>query len=174
MEMLGGRGGTDAGVPQRSHPGLGGNRVQPGRAPRDRAVRRSNVSRKRPTCCGPVLPASALRDAFRLEGPRRQRQSDGTISLEGVRFEIPARYRHFRDVSVRYARWDLSRVDLVDPRQRNDSGSASIRWTGRPTPMASACCSSSTRPACRPATASQPSQPPSRPGASSPPNCRRC
>jgi hypothetical protein len=33
-----------------------------------------------------------------------------------VRFELPARYRHFRDVSVRYARWDLSRVDLVDPR----------------------------------------------------------
>ena len=27
---------------------------------------------------------------------RSQRQSDGTISLEGVRFEIPARYRHFR------------------------------------------------------------------------------
>jgi hypothetical protein len=32
-----------------------------------------------------------------------------------VRFEIPARFRHFRKVVVRYARWDLSRVDLVDP-----------------------------------------------------------
>jgi putative transposase len=60
-------------------------------------------------------PASeALRDAFRLETRRSQRQSDGTISLEGVRFEIPARYRHFRGVTVRYARWDLGRVDLVD------------------------------------------------------------
>ena len=29
-------------------------------------------------------------------------------------FEIPARYRHFRAVTVRYARWDLGRVDLVD------------------------------------------------------------
>jgi putative transposase len=57
-----------------------------------------------------------LRDAFRLETKRSQRQSDGTISLEGVRFEIPARYRHFRDVTVRYARWDLGRVDLVDGR----------------------------------------------------------
>src|ERR1700722_16180049 len=57
-----------------------------------------------------------LRDAFRLETKRIQRQSDGTISLEGVRFEIPARYRHFREVSVRYARWDLGRVDLVDKR----------------------------------------------------------
>ena len=41
-------------------------------------------------------------------------ESDGTISLEGVRFEIPARYRHFCEVLVRYARWDLSRVDLID------------------------------------------------------------
>ena len=67
-----------------------------------------------------VLRASpsseSLRDAFRLETKRIQRQSDGTISLEGVRFEIPARYRHFREVTVRYARWDLGRVDLVDER----------------------------------------------------------
>jgi putative transposase len=57
-----------------------------------------------------------LRDAFRLETKRNQRQSDGTISLEGVRFEIPGRFRHFREVTVRYARWDLGRVDLVDER----------------------------------------------------------
>jgi hypothetical protein len=60
--------------------------------------------------------SNALREAFRLETKRRQRQSDGTISLEGVRFEIPARYRHFRDVALRYARWDLGRVHLVDER----------------------------------------------------------
>jgi putative transposase len=65
-----------------------------------------------------VSPSSdSLRDAFRLEATRSQRQSDGTISLEGVRFEVPARYRHFREVAVRYARWDLGRVDLVDPRE---------------------------------------------------------
>jgi putative transposase len=60
--------------------------------------------------------SESLRDAFRLETTRRQRDGDGTISLEGVRFEIPARYRHFRDVTVRYARWDLGRVDLVEQR----------------------------------------------------------
>jgi putative transposase len=83
----------------------------------------------RETSCAPVerfgrgpdvlrlSPSSeSLRDAFRLEIKRSQRQSDGTISLDGVRFEIPARYRHFRDVTVRYARWDLGRVDLVDER----------------------------------------------------------
>ena len=64
----------------------------------------------------PSPKSESLRDAFRLETTRRQRRSDGTISLEGVRFEIPARYRHFREVAVRYARWNLGRVDLVDPR----------------------------------------------------------
>lgn len=60
--------------------------------------------------------SNALREAFRLETKRRQRRSDGTISLHGVRFEIPARFRHFSDVALRYARWDLSRVHLVDER----------------------------------------------------------
>ena len=78
-------------------------------SPISRFAQASSVLRESPS-------SNALRDAFRLEAPRRQRRSDGTISLEGLRFEIPGRYRHFRDVSVRYARWDLSRVDLVDPR----------------------------------------------------------
>jgi putative transposase len=64
----------------------------------------------------PSPSSESLRDAFRLRTTRRQRHSDGTISLEGVRFEVPARYRHFRDITVRYARWNLGRVDLVDPR----------------------------------------------------------
>jgi transposase InsO family protein len=78
-------------------------------APVDRYATAPDVLRTSPS-------SNALREAFRLETRRRQRQSDGTISLEGVRWEIPARYRHFRDVVVRYARWDLSRIDLVDPR----------------------------------------------------------
>jgi putative transposase len=60
--------------------------------------------------------SESLRDAFRLETTRDQRQSDGTISVDGLRFEVPARYRHFREVTIRYARWDLSRIDLVDGR----------------------------------------------------------
>jgi len=83
----------------------------------------------RETSCSPVerfsqapdvlrsSPSSdALRQAFRLDTTRRQRKGDGTISLDAVRFEIPARFRHFNDVAVRYARWDLSRVDLIDQR----------------------------------------------------------
>ena len=65
---------------------------------------------------GRASPSSeALRRAFRAQVPRHQRRSDGTLSLEGRRFELPARYRHLDRVWVRYARWDLSAVDLVDP-----------------------------------------------------------
>ena len=78
-------------------------------SPVERFVKAPDVLRSSPE-------SESLRDAFRLEVKRRQRQSDGTISLEGVRFEIPARYGHFREVFVRYARWDLGRVDLVDER----------------------------------------------------------
>ena len=66
---------------------------------------------------GRECPASAALDAaFRIEVARRQRRSDGTVSLEGARFEIPSRYRHLRVVHLQYARWDLSFVDLVEPR----------------------------------------------------------
>jgi hypothetical protein len=38
------------------------------------------------------------------------------VSLDGQRFELPSRLRLLSEVHLRYARWDLSRVDLVDPR----------------------------------------------------------
>jgi len=70
---------------------------------------------KAPDVLRPSPSSQAIREAFRLQTTRVQRQGDGTISLDGVRFEIPARFRHFRRVVVRYARWDLGRIDLVDP-----------------------------------------------------------
>jgi putative transposase len=57
----------------------------------------------------------ALRDAFRIERRRKQRRGDGTCTVEGVRFEIPSHYRHIEHVRLRYARFDLSRVSMVDP-----------------------------------------------------------
>jgi len=66
---------------------------------------------------GRECPGSdALRAAFRIEVQRKQRRADGTVSLAGQRFELPSRYRHLSTVQLRYARWDLSRVDLVDAR----------------------------------------------------------
>ena len=51
-----------------------------------------------------------LRLAFCTETSRQKRRSDGTLTLKGVRFEIPNRFRHLERVNVRYARWDLSHV----------------------------------------------------------------
>jgi len=80
-----------------------------GCSPLERFVQRAHVLRESPC-------SAALRDAFRREVTRHQRRSDGTISLEGVRLEVPALYRDLRKVVVRYASWDLGRVDLIDAR----------------------------------------------------------
>ena len=77
--------------------------------PLDRYLAGPNVRRECPA-------SEVLIAAFRIEIQRRQRRSDGTVSLEGTRFEIPAVYRHLVQVHLRYARWDLTRVDLVDAR----------------------------------------------------------
>ena len=68
-----------------------------------------------PSVARPCPDAAALRAAFRIEVARRQRRADGTVSLAGIRLEIPARYRALETVHLRYARWDLAHVDLVDP-----------------------------------------------------------
>jgi hypothetical protein len=66
---------------------------------------------------GRESPSSdALRQAFRTEVSRIQRRSDGTVTVEGIRFEVPSAYRTLLQLRVRVARWDKSSVDLVDPR----------------------------------------------------------
>ncbi len=59
--------------------------------------------------------SETLRRAFRKRERRRQRRSDGTCSLEGKRFEIPGRFGKLEHVTLSYARWDLSNVELIDP-----------------------------------------------------------
>ncbi len=63
----------------------------------------------------PCPRSEALRQAFTCRRTRQQRYSDGTLTLHGSRFEIPSRYRNLTPLIVRYARWDLSYVSLVDP-----------------------------------------------------------
>jgi len=79
-----------------------------GKAPLERYLEGPDRGRECPD-------SDALRVAFGTEVVRRQRRSDGTISLEGRRLEVPARYSHMERITVRYARWDLSRVLLIDP-----------------------------------------------------------
>lgn len=69
-----------------------------------------------PSVGRPCPSSDALRRAFRMEVTRTQRKSDGTLTVEGVRYELPSAYRTLVRPTVRVARWDLSSVDLVDPR----------------------------------------------------------
>lgn len=96
---------TQAWVEQEYHRSL---HSELGATPLERYLAGPNVRRD---CPGPGV----LADAFRIEVPRRQRRSDGTVTLHGQRFEIPSRYHPLAVVHLRYARWDLARVDLVDP-----------------------------------------------------------
>lgn len=80
-----------------------------GQTPIERFTKGSSLMR-------PAPASEVIRDAFRQEVTRTQRRGDGTISLESRRYEVPARYRHMTRVTVRYARWDMSWVHLVDPR----------------------------------------------------------
>jgi transposase InsO family protein len=64
----------------------------------------------------PSPRSEELRLAFTAKISRMQRRSDGTLTVEGVRFELPSRYRHLRRVTLRYAGWDLTHLYLADER----------------------------------------------------------
>ena len=67
-----------------------------------------------PEVTRPCPDSDTLRLAFTRTDHRTQRKSDGTVVIEGRRFEIPNRYRHLTQLEVRYASWDLGLVHLVD------------------------------------------------------------
>ena len=83
--------------------------TQIGEAPVERFASATAVTRPSPD-------AETLRLRFRQQTTRSQRRSDGTVSIEGVRFEIPGRFRHLERVTLQYARWNLRCVHLVDER----------------------------------------------------------
>jgi transposase InsO family protein len=64
----------------------------------------------------PAPSMEELRLAFTARARRVQRRSDGTVSVSGVRFEVPSRYAHMGEVHLRCASWDLSHVHLCDPK----------------------------------------------------------
>jgi transposase InsO family protein len=80
-----------------------------GQAPLVRFLAGPSVARVTPSL-------DELRLALTAATTRSQRRSDGTLSLAGVRFEVPARFRHLRTLHVRFASFDLSHVWLLDER----------------------------------------------------------
>ena len=80
-----------------------------GTSPLKRMLQGPEVSR-------PSVDTDALRFYFTAKQRRTQRKSDGTIQIQGVRFEVPSRFRHFHYLYVGYQSWDLTRAYLLDQR----------------------------------------------------------
>jgi putative transposase len=97
---------TQAWIEQEYHRSIHSELKEP---PLERYLRGPNVARPSPS-------SEELRRAFRMEVTRTQRKSDGTVTALGVRFEVPSAYRTLALLRLRVARWDLSQIELVDPR----------------------------------------------------------
>jgi hypothetical protein len=80
-----------------------------GQTPLHRFLHDKNVAQ-------PCPATEQLQLAFTTEARRSQRRSDGTLTLAGVRFEVPSRFGHLPELWLRYASWDLSTVYLADPK----------------------------------------------------------
>lgn len=80
-----------------------------GVSPLEKATTQDSVAR-------PAPDLETLHRAYSARAIRTQRRTDGTITLKGVRFEVPARLRTLRKVCVRYRSWDLTRAWIVDDR----------------------------------------------------------
>ena len=80
-----------------------------GQTPLQRFLNDKNVAQ-------PCPATEKLQVAFTTEVRRLQRRSDGTLTLEGIRFEVPSRFGHLPELWLRYASWDLSTVYLADPK----------------------------------------------------------
>jgi len=78
-----------------------------------------------PSVLRPSVDTQTLQLAFSARVNRRQRKSDGTITLNGVRFEIPNHLRTLDRVTIRYRSWDLSVATVVD--NRTNAELATIR-----------------------------------------------
>jgi hypothetical protein len=78
-----------------------------GCSPLERVLQGHSVAR-------PAPDSEAMRLAFSVQEPRTQRRTDGTITILGVRFELPSSLRHRQHVQVKYRSFDLSQAYVVD------------------------------------------------------------
>jgi hypothetical protein len=63
----------------------------------------------------PIPDSDTLGLAFTRRLTRTPRRSDATVSVDGIRYELPFRFAHMRSVILRAPSWDKSRMTLVDP-----------------------------------------------------------
>ena len=69
-----------------------------------------------PDVSRPAPDIDTLRRRFTRCETRRQRRSDGTLRLGGLRFEVPSHLRTLPDLTVRWRSWDLSTAWIVEGR----------------------------------------------------------
>lgn len=86
-----------------------------GQTPLERMLQGPDVSR-------PSHSGDTLRFFFTVKEKRIQRGSDGTIQVKGVRFEIPAQFRHIKKLYVAYLPTDLSSAYLMDEQTGENIG----------------------------------------------------
>ena len=67
-----------------------------------------------PDVSRPAPDSDFLRLAFTRRITRNPRRSDATVVVDGIRYELPVRFAHLRQVIVRASSWDKSRMTLVD------------------------------------------------------------
>ena len=76
--------------------------------PRERFFSSKNVLRETPDY-------KSLKSSFRMKVTRQVRKTDATLTLDGVRFQLPQCYAHMEALLLRYARWDLAEAEILCP-----------------------------------------------------------
>lgn len=76
--------------------------------PLDRFFNNTNVLRAAPSY-------DDLQCNFRMRISRVVRKTDSTITIDGVRFQVPKCYTHMESLLIRYARWDLGEAEILCP-----------------------------------------------------------
>jgi hypothetical protein len=67
-----------------------------------------------PDVSRPAPDSDFLRLAFTRRITRTPRRSDATVVVDGIRYELPVRFAHMRQVILRACSWDKSHMTLVD------------------------------------------------------------
>jgi putative transposase len=126
---------SDTGSAEPGDPGLGRKGISPQTPCRTERYAHCNAICKIPMW-GRDSPGSTgiAQRPFGARAHAKQRRSDGTISLDGKRFEVPSRYRHLEYIHLHYAQWDPGGVDMVDERSQDPSVSPVFHWTNPPMP----------------------------------------
>jgi putative transposase len=69
-----------------------------------------------PSVGRPAPSGDTLKLAFTRQITRTPRRSDATVVVDGIRYELPARFAHLQSVTLRSPSWDKSQMTLVDPK----------------------------------------------------------